>query len=73
MDALKAQMRQEAILAGEKPPIEQSSPSSGVTLASAIEAFLLERSTQTDERGVARWRWELELFQRVSGRRICTR
>jgi hypothetical protein len=68
MDALKAQMRQEAILAGDKVPVEQPSPSSGLTVASAIEAFLVERSTQTDDRGVARWRWELELFATVSGK-----
>jgi hypothetical protein len=36
-------------------------------LASAIEEFLTERGTQADERGVGRWRWELELFQKVSG------
>jgi integrase/recombinase XerD len=68
MDALKAQMRQETILAGEKRPIERPSPSSGITVAAAIEAFLAERSTQTDERGVARWRWELELFATISGK-----
>src|ERR1700720_3259394 len=68
MDALKAQIRQEAILAGEKRPIERPSPSSGVTVAAAIEAFLAERSTQIDERGVARWRLELELFATVSGK-----
>jgi integrase/recombinase XerD len=67
-DALKAQMRQEAILAGERVPVEQSSSTSGVTLASAMEAFLAERSTQTDERGVSRWRWELELFATVCGK-----
>src|SRR5258708_23365180 len=49
MDALKAQMRQEAIIAGERVPVEQSSSSSGVTVASAIEALLRARSTHTDE------------------------
>jgi len=28
----------------------------------------LERSTQTDDRGVARWRWELELFATISSK-----
>ena len=41
---------------------------SRVTLASAVEDFLAERSTQTDERGLKRWRWELELFQKVCGK-----
>jgi hypothetical protein len=68
MDALKAQMGQAAILAGERVPVEQSSPSSGVTLASAIEVFLAERSTQTDVRSAVRWQWELELFATVSGK-----
>jgi hypothetical protein len=68
MDALKAQMRQEAVVAGERAAVEQSSPSSGVAVASAVEAFLAERSTQADERSVARWRWELELFAAVSGK-----
>src|SRR5882762_550615 len=65
-DALKAQMRQEAILAGERVPVEQSSPASGVTLAPAVEGFLAERSTQTDALSLKRWRWELELFATVS-------
>ncbi len=69
MDALKAQMRQEAVLAGERVAVAQSSPSSGVSVASAVEAFLAERSTQTDERSVARWRWELELFADVCGKK----
>jgi integrase/recombinase XerD len=68
IEAVKAQMRQEDVLAGKRPPVEERTAPAGVKLASAIESFLLERSTQTDERGVARWRWELELFQRVSGK-----
>jgi hypothetical protein len=32
------------------------------------EAVLAERSTQTDERGLKRWRWELELFSKVCGK-----
>jgi hypothetical protein len=61
-------MRQEDVLAGKRPPVEQSSPVYGVKLATAIEAFLGERSTQTDERGLSRWRWELDLFARVCGK-----
>jgi integrase/recombinase XerD len=67
-DALTAQIAQEAILAGERPPVEERSASPRVSLASAIEDFLQERSTQTDERGVSRWRWELELFAQVCGK-----
>lgn len=68
VEAVKAQMRQESRLAGIEMPEEQFSPVSRVTLESAIESFLLERETQTDERGVARWRWELTLFARVSAK-----
>jgi integrase/recombinase XerD len=68
-DALKAQMRQEDVLAGKRPPLEErSTPGSALTLADAIEAFLGERSTQTDDLSLKRWRWELELFARVSGK-----
>jgi hypothetical protein len=68
VDALKAQMRQEATLSGERMPAEESSPVSRATLAESIESFLLERSTQTDERGVARWRWELDLSPKSAAR-----
>jgi hypothetical protein len=57
-DALKAQMRQEAVLAGETVPVETPKGVSRVTLASGVEDFLADRSTQTDERGLKRWRWE---------------
>ncbi len=67
-DAVKAQMRQEAVLGGESVPVEAPNGVSRVTLASAVEDFLAERSTQTDERGLKRWRWELELFQKVCGK-----
>jgi hypothetical protein len=67
-DALKAQMRQEDILAGESVPVEAPKRVSRVTLDSAVEDFLAERSTQTDERGLKRWCWELELFQRICGK-----
>src|SRR5216683_3499899 len=43
-DAMKAVMRQEDILAGGRPPVEERSDSLRVTLASAIEDFLQERS-----------------------------
>jgi integrase/recombinase XerD len=66
--ALLAQMRQERVLAGESVPVKQSSPAVWVTLAQAIAAFLLERSTQTDARGLERWKWELELFANVCGK-----
>ena len=66
-DALKAQLRQERVLAGESVPSEQRSPTHRPTLAEAIEKFLAERETQTDARGLARWKWELELFAKVSG------
>ena len=68
-DALKAQIRQEAFLAGESAPSEERSIPKSVTLGKAIELFLLERSAQTDERGVSRWRLELDLFSRVSRKR----
>jgi integrase len=67
-DALIAQMNREAMLAGDKVPVGQSAPAARVTLAQAIGAFLLERSTQTDERGLNRWKWELELFAKVCGK-----
>jgi integrase/recombinase XerD len=67
-DALKAQMRQEGVLAGDSIPSEERSPVHRPTLAEAIEAFLAERSTQTDARGLARWKWELELFGKVCGK-----
>ena len=65
---VKAQMRQEDVLAGEGVPVEAPKGVSRVTLASAVEDFLAERSTQTDERGLKRWRWELELFEKVCGK-----
>jgi integrase/recombinase XerD len=68
VDAVKAQIRQENILAGIEMPREERSTDFRPTLAMAVEDFLLERSAQTDERGVARWRWELNLFCRVSGK-----
>lgn len=68
-EALRAQIRQENRLAGDPAPVEERSEKSGVTLAKAIDLFLLERSAQTDERGVSRWRWELDLFCRISGKR----
>jgi len=64
-DAVKAQMRQEAILGGERVPVEQSAQACRVTLASAMEDFLQERSTQTDDLSLKRWRWELNLFTQV--------
>src|ERR1700674_2858915 len=67
-DALIAQMNQEATLSGERKPVEQSALSVRPTLTEATEAFLSERSTQTNERGVSRWRWELELFAKVCGK-----
>lgn len=67
-EVLRAQIQQEDILAGKRPPVEQSSPVPRTKLAVAIEDFLSERSTQTDERGVARWKWELNLFAEVSGK-----
>jgi hypothetical protein len=67
-DALQAQMRQEAMLAGESVPEEQSSPASRVTLAEAVEASLEEHSAQQDARSAARWKWELALFQKIARR-----
>src|SRR2546429_336139 len=55
-DALKAQMRQEAILSGERVPVEERTSSPRPTLAGSIEDFLLERSTGTDEKGLKSWR-----------------
>ena len=63
-DALKAQSAQERVLAGESVPSEERTPAHRPTLAEAVESFLEERETQTDARGLARWRWELELFAR---------
>ncbi|MBZ5660374.1 MAG: hypothetical protein LAO08_08185 [Acidobacteriia bacterium] len=68
-DALLAQFRQERVLAGEALPSEERSPAVRPTLTEAIESFLSERSTQTDARGLARWKWELELFAEVCGKR----
>jgi integrase len=69
IEAMKAVMRQEEALAGKRPPVEErSSPGSTVTLAEAIEAFLGERSTQTDDLSLKRWRWELNLFAEVCGK-----
>jgi integrase/recombinase XerD len=68
-DALLAQQRQEDILSGQSVPSEERSAVSRPTLTQAIESFLSERSTQTDARGLKRWRWELELFQEVCGKR----
>src|SRR5437660_12614162 len=62
MDALKAQMRQEVILAGERVPVEQRSSEKRVTLASAVAEFLAERETQTDDLGLKRWRSERSLL-----------
>jgi len=67
-DALVAQMRQEAVLSGESIPVEAPQSGPRITLAEAVENFLTERSTQTDERGLKRWRWELDLFRRVCGK-----
>src|SRR6266404_2720714 len=67
-DALKAQMRQEAILSGESVPVEERSDGPRPTLAWSIEEFLQERSTQTDEKGLKSWRRELELFATVCGK-----
>jgi integrase/recombinase XerD len=67
--ALLAQGRQEDVLAGKSVPSQELTPADRPTLASAIESFLEERSTQTDARGLKRWRWELELFAEVCGKR----
>jgi hypothetical protein len=67
-DALNARGLQEDVLAGKRPPEEERPEPKGVTVTSAIESFLLERSTQTDDRGVARWRLELELFAQICGK-----
>lgn len=67
-DALVAQMRQEAILSGESVSVEAPKNVSRLVLAEAVEEFLAERSTQTDERGLKRWQWELKLFTTVSNR-----
>jgi integrase len=67
--ALLAQTRQERVLSGESVPSEQRSPVDRPTVSEAVESFLSERSTQTDARGLKRWRWELELFQTVCGTR----
>lgn len=67
-DAVVAQMNREAVLCGERLSVEAPKNGSRRSLAEAVEDFLTERSTQTDERGLKRWRWELDLFQKVCGK-----
>jgi|ERR1700723_10115 len=67
-DALVSQMRQQRLLAQANARKLTGIASPGrETLSQAVAAFLLERGTQTDARGLARWKWELDLFKRVSG------
>jgi integrase/recombinase XerD len=68
-EALLGQQRQERVLAGESVPSQERTPADRPTLAEAVKSFLEERETQTDARGLARWKWELELFQEVCGKR----